>query len=719
LQTRKNHNSFQQLRLFNMALALKTKDISNRRKQLCLGSTDLLAHTNDADAVSELVNTWKRDLGDDSPVRYFKQVGQANDSTDDTSKKSDFKSDDFILVMQTQEQAEMMKTNQRIICVDATHGLTAYDYSLLSIVVVDKYGHGLVCATAICSRENGVFWELVGKALRPEGKQIVPEVLMSDDTNSAWNGLKKVWPSLKYKLLCLWHVKRNVRKKCLACQGPSTSRKTNSTNNKKTPSNTSTNDKEEEASTAVATTNRTYGLSTWEFFVILLEEKNERLFYTYLRAFRDNLKRHKLDTLSAYFEEHYFQSHRIKQWARWYRLQMFDCEWLLDTNMHTESWHNQLKTSIMERVKNHRVDELMKIIRKAETMYYCKWARTQIGVRQLADPTWLTMRGETGSSPTESPTSRPSVMSCPEPDWNDFVHKEETERSTNYKKVITEVLLECLSLMKTKDMEPLRLKAIVKTSRSIRNALRNSPESSILDGQLDGQPQSCNPNPTDTDPNPTDTDPATVTRGETVSYKSLRKKKKKKMSPVKPKYKVKKKNKYANVTNVKALVKNADTRQNLATSFLLNAVGWSSLKTPTTFPALSVLKLRLGVIKRGRHVSLGGIIFMPMMAGVVVKDGSGGFDSLNVRVHKARIGSPAHLKGATSQHYLHKIRTVKTLKSGRSHYGVMRVVGSREFRSTYTNIIKFDELLSSIDDMITDAYVDNNELEITLVSYIK
>ena len=78
-----------------MALALQTSHIKNRRQQLCLDSTSLLSHKNDATAVSELVNAWNRDLGDDSPVRYFKQVGVSNADTDDTKEKSDFKSDDF------------------------------------------------------------------------------------------------------------------------------------------------------------------------------------------------------------------------------------------------------------------------------------------------------------------------------------------------------------------------------------------------------------------------------------------------------------------------------------------------------------------------------------------------------------------------------------------------------------------------------------------------
>ena len=75
----------------------------------------------------------------------------------------------------------------------------------------------------------------------------------------------------------------------------------------------------------------------WEFFYILLAEKDKCLFMVYLRAFRDNLRRYKLTALSQYFEEFYFKEERIKQWACWYRDQMFNCEWILDTNMHVEA----------------------------------------------------------------------------------------------------------------------------------------------------------------------------------------------------------------------------------------------------------------------------------------------------------------------------------------------------------------------------------------------
>ena len=70
-------------------------------------------------------------------------MNHANADTDDVNEESDFKQEDFLLVMQTRDQAQMMVENPRIVCADATHGLTNYDYLLLTIMVIDKFGHGL------------------------------------------------------------------------------------------------------------------------------------------------------------------------------------------------------------------------------------------------------------------------------------------------------------------------------------------------------------------------------------------------------------------------------------------------------------------------------------------------------------------------------------------------------------------------------------------------
>ena len=232
------------------------------------------------------------------------------------------------------------------------------------------------------------------------------QVLMSDDANSAWNGLKHVWlSSLQNKLLCHWHLKRAVRKHCMACSIPldymdmdknKRTPKKKRSKKKRSMKQTKTEPKKkvEDQSKCIRVTGRTFGVPVWEFFNILVEETDECVFKTLLRTFRENLRRYKLLNLLSYFEKKYFTPERIKQWATWYRLKMYECEWLLNNNMHVEAWHNVLKTRIMERKKNTRVDKLMRILRKTEIMMFAKWARTCLGLIEKADEAWLLMRGE-------------------------------------------------------------------------------------------------------------------------------------------------------------------------------------------------------------------------------------------------------------------------------------------------------------------------------------
>ena len=48
----------------------------------------------------------------------------------------------------------MLTENPRTLCVDATHGVTGYGYYLLTILVIDKRGSGLLVAWDFTSREN-------------------------------------------------------------------------------------------------------------------------------------------------------------------------------------------------------------------------------------------------------------------------------------------------------------------------------------------------------------------------------------------------------------------------------------------------------------------------------------------------------------------------------------------------------------------------------------
>ena len=258
-------------------------------------------------------------------------------------------------------------------CVDSTHGVTGYNFYLLSILVINQYGKGLIVGWAISSRENFFIWKLLAQSLRPDSLRVKPEVLMSDDDNASWNGLKLVWTSLKFKLLCHWHVKKNVRNNCIGtkCQVQMSTKTANSEQN------------EVEISTDLKSTLETskfiYGTPIWELFYSLMKETDKETFFSMLSIFRKTCKAYNQQNLLQYFEKNYFPEHRIKQWATWFRKEMYGVQWLLNDNMHIESWHNYLKSVIMGRYKNVRVDKLLKILVQAETIIFWKWTRYRFG----------------------------------------------------------------------------------------------------------------------------------------------------------------------------------------------------------------------------------------------------------------------------------------------------------------------------------------------------
>ena len=95
----------------------------------------------DVIAVDMMVKDWAR-RGDKSPIRYYKTINVSNEHTLEHAK-SLFKKDDFLLVFQTEVQAQMFVDNPRTIMMDGTHGVTGYNYYLLTVMVVDKNGQGL------------------------------------------------------------------------------------------------------------------------------------------------------------------------------------------------------------------------------------------------------------------------------------------------------------------------------------------------------------------------------------------------------------------------------------------------------------------------------------------------------------------------------------------------------------------------------------------------
>ncbi len=69
-----------------------------------------------------------RGKGEGNVVLSYKPQGTSDD-------KTGLQTDDFIIVLQTPVQAEMLKKfGGKVVCVDATHGTNAYEFKLITYI---------------------------------------------------------------------------------------------------------------------------------------------------------------------------------------------------------------------------------------------------------------------------------------------------------------------------------------------------------------------------------------------------------------------------------------------------------------------------------------------------------------------------------------------------------------------------------------------------------
>ena len=61
----------------------------------------------------------------------------------------------MLLVIQTEFQRDMViKFGNSIVCLDATHGTTMYDFLIITAIVVDEYGEGVPIAWGLSNRKD-------------------------------------------------------------------------------------------------------------------------------------------------------------------------------------------------------------------------------------------------------------------------------------------------------------------------------------------------------------------------------------------------------------------------------------------------------------------------------------------------------------------------------------------------------------------------------------
>ena len=128
------------------------------------------------------VEEMKRSESD--PVILYKPQGQT------PPQKCRYLSErDFVVAIQTPLQADMMKqfTNNRVLCVDGTHGTNSYDFTLISVLVVDEFGEGFPVAWCISNREDQIVLSCFFDAIKDSVGDLAPAWFMSDLAEQFYN----------------------------------------------------------------------------------------------------------------------------------------------------------------------------------------------------------------------------------------------------------------------------------------------------------------------------------------------------------------------------------------------------------------------------------------------------------------------------------------------------------------------------------------------------
>ena len=173
------------------------KDIDNIEKSFGLNA-DGKRHNDDSTSVMLWVEEMKQEVNKNPVLLY---------------EPSD-RSDDFILVIQSSLQAEMMKCHAsgKVVCIDDTHGTNAYGFYLTTIMIMDEFGEGFAVPWSICNKNDTKSLEKFFEAVKANVGEISPAWLMSDDAEQFYNGWTAVFQYKPNRILCSWHVQRAWRK---------------------------------------------------------------------------------------------------------------------------------------------------------------------------------------------------------------------------------------------------------------------------------------------------------------------------------------------------------------------------------------------------------------------------------------------------------------------------------------------------------------------------
>ena len=92
---------------------------------------------------------------------------------------------------------------------NATHGTNAYDFLLVTILVVDEFCEDITVAWAVTNSEDTVHLVNFLRSVKEKVEETKTHVFVSDDAQQYFNAWSEIFgKDDTKKLLCSWHIDR-------------------------------------------------------------------------------------------------------------------------------------------------------------------------------------------------------------------------------------------------------------------------------------------------------------------------------------------------------------------------------------------------------------------------------------------------------------------------------------------------------------------------------
>jgi hypothetical protein len=216
-------------------------------------------------------------------------------------------------------------------CCDATHGTTAYDFKLTTLLVIDEFGEGLPIAWCLSNHEDFTHMCVFFKMIKHNCGRLSPKWFTTDIAPQFYNAWVAInIGSRPQQLYCTWHVDKAWREEL-----------------RKKIGNLDTESE------------------IYKMLRTILEQPDEKSFDEHLNIFTSKIS--EVDNAAEFLK--YFNHDwvpRRRNWAYYHRAGLG-----INTNMFVEAFHRVFKYNYLNGKHNKRVDVcLLQLVKFARDMAF-------------------------------------------------------------------------------------------------------------------------------------------------------------------------------------------------------------------------------------------------------------------------------------------------------------------------------------------------------------